>query len=1604
MAETNTQNIETHTGPEAREALRSPRAVSVAIEGVERALGQRDPMPDNLKEGDIISKDRERGEADKTVFLDFRDVTAHFAMLARLKAAQIDVSGMRDESMMREWVLANRQATYNEYFPMAVEQLTGAMRLFEQDVQDMLPLLPAKERAQLAVDRERIVLYMARVQLLLQERTKLASYREISKKIVDTRGNSSMSKQREELLERRRQLVASMTPESRAVVEQDEKDFDQMSFENYDDKRKAIFLAAQERFQRHVYGIENELIETLKGNPKGKDIPGAPKGFLPQLTYIKLLQARYTQIQQIQIEVAGSRQDVEQIKAAQAELGAIRRDAMQRMMALTQLLEAHQVSAAEISSMQEQFGARIDLDAHVSLPYKTTSPDAVHGQAEKIFEGRAGEPGTKQFHLDRLEAMVTTADTAFSPKGLEALTEESAMGITDNVDQLSKSIRSIATLKGILPENDATRSVNDWFDKVFPLYLNESLDAAVTADGTKATRAEKLQRIRQVILRFRDTGSVARFKSTIALIKALPPAEKFVGDDVQDGVMATLEKGRIDGNPVGMKVVVGGQEVTVNGATAYALLFRQMRRDSEEFNGSYREFLDGMDRVVDLRLGLIAEKNIIQDNWGMVSAILGTGAGVGLIGALAAPYVVKKGVGWASSGVKSGYKITTSSAGPLFVLQGARTYLDYQEWKEVSATIEADKTRMIAELRAAGFTPDATKDPDVFTYEHDGVKCTISIKEMDAAMQGKNTAAGMRTGASALELAYLARAGLLRSGGKAASAAGGRMIARAVPVFMVVEAVVETYTYTKNQKANRDFLSKCPAWLVAKLATKQTQYVDAGGNVRERSSIQQTIGNTPYEYLSTSSEAMISDVLTDDSDKNKAELRKKMVFAIMHKELEEYPELLESLYPAGRSALEMDQFYKGDFEEVFMKFFKARIYQSAKGNVSWEQAKQGRISGDSYVPSVLGRGETPDTPEVDVRAAIKEAAALTAAHMKEKAYAEALDLQKRFSALPEDKRDPTVARLVDESVRVSGSEVIMGKTLSESGVGAARETRVQKIADTLYAQAGYGEFSVDVSGLPGMRGSIDFSDAEAVRNAFVSSKALRMRMAETHARTFAERDDKNLNDNWSGTPYHLRIVTDQLAKTWDKPFDYGGLNVDTEVSFAQAASDFLRQEAGKPSLRPGLTMWDVLGASGEQPTAPALRAEITKDGVELFESEKGIAERRAAMKRSDRLEKELKTDAFVFETGGPDARMCNSLMVHASLLQGDLGPVVAVLFEGRKLKSGTEHSAVLGTFVFKDKNTGELTIAQSVAASGSVYKLGTRWIEGKFTFPDARTLQTKPGMDVLLKGIRTGEVDRAKQQEADAAASRARRLEADRTWNNATPERDSAVTAKEKIRSASLVQARKSASLSYVPGEYSRDDSTKTFYENPGDFRSNVDGWDITVKSLPEYPVYPSVGANDETSGKLIPEDHRRAKFHMKKDGKGYTMKAGFDTYPTFEKADQAIVRSVLTKRFDVSGHPNAKDPAFQKHVREHEVARIVDMATYEGNYAGSAEAVRGKLMSVIFPLYERCPDANRGQFLSALFDALSASNDKPVTWGRFGWGTYGAVVDAMKKFVDEAK
>ncbi len=1598
---TPTSSNEQFTSPEAREAVRSPHAMTSAIEGVEHALGQYVPLPENLSEMDVKRMREQLVDPTTFVYDDFRDVSRLAEAMARMKAGQLEKFNQGDPGNIREWVLANRQITFNQYLPTVIEQLTGAMRLFESDLHDMLLLLPANERADMLAERDRTVLYLQHIQTLLEERTKLAALYEVTMKLVAAKGGAEVyTKEIPALQARKAALLVGLRPSAAAAFEAYEKGSLAYEAESDATKKATIRTQVAEAYNKYVLSTENELIETIKGNPDGKDIPSAPKDFLPQRAYITLLQARYTQIQKIQIDIANSTQQPEAIKAAQAELGALRRDAMDRLFALTQHLEAHHVSAAELSALQGMFEHGVDPEAHISIPYDVTSPDYVHNVATNIFEGTRTEAGANDFHLQRLEAMVTTADTAFSPKGLEFLTEEGAMQAITNIDQLSGSIRSLMTLKGIVPENEATKSMNTWFDEVFPLYLAESLDSGVTADGKPATKEEKLQRVQAVVLRFRDGGSVAAMKKTLELLRTLPKSADAIGERVQPEVLNVLGSQRFDTSPLGQNVHINGVEVTVNTATAYALLHGQLRSDSNTFQSSYNDFLGEMDRLVDLRLGLIADRNIVQANWGKLSMILGGSSLVLYGGALAAPYVLSKTPGWAVDGVKAGYRLSTSRLAPFVAIQGARTYLDYQEWSEQAERVRSDRMRMIGELRASGFQEDHDAGEDMYTYEHDGVKCTVSVREFESVMDGKTNAAGVRFAASATELAYLVNAARL------SAKVGGRMVARAVPTLFMVEVAVETYQYHANQIANRQFLAKCPPWLVAKLASKSVQ-VDVGQEkIQERSSLQQSIGNTPYELLSTTSEAMLTDGMTHDPEANKRDIRTKMVFAILHDELREFPELREELYPGGMSALSMDEFFKGDFEDVFLKVFHARVYKAAKGNVLWDQAKDSRISGNSYIPSIptVGlRGETPDTSEVDVRSAIREAIAVTVAHMKEKRYVNALDLQKRYAALPAEKQDPRMKAFIDSSITMAGSAEIMGKPLAESGLKASRSTRIQHIVDTLYAQVAYDDFSVDVSDQPGMKGSINFADPDAVRTAFVADKAMRIRLGITNARTIEEEENKKLHDKWPGVPYHMRLMTDQVVNNLSDPVGYG-TTIDYDVSFALAASDNIRSELGKKSLRPPLTLLNVLGVSSKQQTPQALRDHITRDALELFEGEKGILGKRAAMSRDVRLEKYLETSAFVFTRDHPHARQCMSLFNDANRLKGDLGDVVAVLLEGKSLQSGTTHFAVLGTFVFRDPKTKEMTVAQIANVGGSVAGIsGSIVTSGTFTFPDIRTLQMKPGIDVLLQNISTAEVEREEGDTREREALKKKVQVRMDQWRQAAPVRADESDARTTERQKALERAKMGTEMMYVPGELTVDDRLGIVSDTGGDFRSMFNGLEVTT-NVPAYPEPPTIRANNQTSGVLSPETWDFSRFTASKDGKDYPYEVSFTNLKHFEAADQVLIRDVLTKRIDVTGHPKAKDEGFLKHVRRHEIERLTKMATYSSSWDKYAEEVRSKFTVEMVRLYEKCLDSKRQAFLSTLFDMLSRSPQAPIYNGRFFDHTYDTLVKDMKAFVESAQ
>lgn len=1599
MPPTPTSPNERLTTPEAREAIRSPHAMASAIEGVERALGAHVPLPENLTETDAKNMRETLGDPTAVVYDDFRDVTRMAEAMARMKAGQLEKFNRGDPAKVREWILANRQITFNQYLPEVIGQLCGAMRLFESDLNDMIPLLPEKERAEMFAERDRAVVYMRHLQTLIEERTKLAGLYEVTAKLVAAKGGAdAYKKEVPALLARKQELLAGLRPAARAAFDAYERQ--SLAYESERDpaKKAAMRGAASKEYNEFVLSTENELIETIKGNPKGKDMSSVPKDFLPQRAYIALLQARYTQIQKIQVDIANSKQDPEAIKAAQAELGAIRRDAMNRLFALTQQLEAHHVSAAELSALQNMFEHGVDPDSHVSLPPDATSPDRAHDVAAKIFEGTSTETGAKDFHLQRLEAMVSAADTAFSPDGLEALTEEGAMRAVTNVDQLSESIRSLMTLKGVMPENETTKGMNKWFDEVFPLYLAESLDNGVTADGKPATKEEKLRRIQAVVLRFRDSGAVVAMKKTLALLRALPASAGAVGEQVQEDVVQALGSRRFETSPVGTKVAVEGKEITVNTATAYALLHAQLRSDSDAFHGAYRDFLGEMDRLVDLRLGLIVDKNVVQANWGTVATILG-GSSLALYGgALAAPYVLSKAPGWTANAIKAGYRLSTSRLAPFVAVQGARTYIDYKAWGEQAERVRSDRMRMIAELRASGFEEDTEAGEDKYTYEHDGVKCTVSVKELSSSMDGKTNAAGVRFGTSAMELAYLLNAARL----------GGRVASRAVPVLIAVEITVETVVYAWNQNANRQFLAKCPPWLLAKLAAKKVLVDQGQDNVAEKSSLQQTIGSTPYEFLSTASEAMITDAVTADSNANKKDIRKKMVFAILHDELRAFPELRDELYPEGMTALAMDRFYKGDFDNVFLKVFQARVYKLAKGNVSWEQAKDGRISGENYLP-----GATPDTSEVDVRAAVREALSVAVAHAREKRYVDALDLQKRYATLPPEKQDARVKQMIDSAVATAGAAEIMGKPLSQSGLKASRSTRVEHIAETLHAEAGVDDFTVDVSDQPGMAGSVDFSNPDDIRAAFVSDKAMRMRLGAVHARTYAERDDKRLNDEWPGVPYHLRGVTDQAAKTLADPVGYGKYpSFDVELSFAQAASDNIRREIGEKTLRPSLGLLSALGASSDQLTAPQLREHITQDALRLIEGRKGVLQERAEMRRDAGLEERLKTNAFVFTCGYAPDNAYEAMLRGASALEKEFGPLVGVLFEGRKLASGTDHYAALATFVFQDPTTKQVIVAQSGLSSGSVVRVsGSPRVEGAHSFPDARTLQMKPGMDVLLKKIKTAETERETEEKTRIEKYKREQLENERQWREQQSQRDKAEKDRENLRLDALGRARSGGASRYVPGrltfakEYGTNASRA---EDAGDFHLFEDGWDVRT-TVPEYPVQASVNAVRETSGVMHPSTDGGDRFHFKaeKGGKSFTYSGvGFDNINSekFDDQDRKLMRAALTSRIDVSGHPYEKDEGFRKHVRRHEIERLTRMATYSSDGSDYAEAVRGKFTVEILDLYESCPDGKRREFLGLLYDKLSGSPKDPIYKGYWTTWSYGKIRDAMKEFVEKAE
>ncbi len=1525
------------TEPEAQQRADMPREqvpLSGAVSALEQALGKGRHPDEPISTGTI---DRDLSlDTQRTVYKDLEDLSYHNALKWRKKSMQLqkfieDIRPYERGEAHRELITANQAVTYNEYFPAVLRQLTEFTVRYDEEMESILPSLPPARREQLLAERAQALRYLEAVRSIVLDRLHFTNVIGLDEALYKSPNDLALKR----MLENE---FALLSPESREAIQR-ERDLNAQRQQEVKkpDRQKELLTDIFRNRNTHILDLENDLIETLKGNPEGKDLPGAPKDFLPQRLYLRLLQERYAQLRGLQVEIAGKKEWTEsERRAAQSTIALERRQRMSQMVGVTQLLAAHHVGMAELSAIQHQFGDEYVLDG-VSRPLKVTTDEKTREKVDKSIDG------TRVFHLERLQGMLTEVDRAFNPKGLKNLSDAGVMELLKKVDGLSGVIRGL--MFAGMPEGETKKSMGQWMDTHLPLAITEALESDVGPDGRPLSKAKKMESIVKVIKRFRDAQSVQRYRETLTILQTMPKPGEFVMEDLQMDVINATQGQRF-AKPPEKITTSDGTAVTVNGATATVLMLRQMKSDAEMFAESYGEFLREMEDLVDIRLSLIAEVNRIADSWKIVVGSLGIGAGAALVlpwiaagsGGTIALWTLRKTPAALRMLVKSPREAAKLLAPGKIIgtaavaLQAYRMYEDFQEIGEIRKGLDTERARMIAQIRSAGFEPDPASQEERFTYRDGGTEVAVNIRDLSDAREGQVTSQIMRTGGDAIELFQIIRA--LRA---------GTTFLRAAPPVIAVEVVVETVCYGIDQKSDRTFLGRCPAWLLAKI------------------DVQNTIGDSPYGILATASELMQTDIITKESTKNKEDIRQKMLFVLLQQELSEIADVQQSLFPRGIHPRELDAFFQGDFQKVLLPYYALRLHQLSDGALTLPNAQNNRVGNGSILPA-----RTPEVSLLNVRRALREAALVCAEHKREKEY---MSAQKALASVRSDpERDDLTIGILQTAVQQLGKSKVLGATLEsvprEALPSQGDPTRIERLVALLSAQVQHGNWNIPAQSIPGVGLSLDFGNGKAVIERMVTDPALRMQIQAVYPRTLTERYNA-AGKEWHDLAFYTSLPRLQLPSTV-------GRSTNDDLSFASGAADNIRGELSRKNITAPPTVSGVLlgGSSGNQATTEHAYDRITRDGIDLVESNPNIAMQRTHLQENAELGQQLYSRSgyqpLVLTTGSPDVQICRTLgnIGVPKEYRGSL-PLQAVVFEQKSFQKHTG-AMVLATYIFGDPLRGEIFVTQRASAQSPLARSGPRATDG---FPRAFTaqeLENKPGFSQMLNAVRTKMRLHAMQERMQEIQQEMQRPERMRKEEEDRSEY-------RNKREEAIQQSQESESYVLVPGKNPSDPSE--YWRRFGD--------QILSIAVPYRGA--SLGEGKKLLSGVIQPDGEDAIFVRIRDKNGNEIRTlNLSNAASMERLipdDRTLLRTALTT--PVIGQESES------------LMRIIRLFPRQIYIPGTIASLRYKqhfympeLMDALLPLYKETENTKRAEFLAELFDRLQnqriineKSNGEILTW-----------------------
>lgn len=602
-----------------------------------------EPVPEDVSENELIEMQSKniRDNSFENFNEQFRNNELIYRRASLQRVARFSSEDTPSEESTNELIVANQAATYHEYFQSTVNHVLGVLLDYEAMRKDIHSVPFSLQK-----DERKMEVYIDALQGALSERVAFANVLLLDAQIAQSTGNAKVAIQK-----KRDILVSELTGVSQKAV-------------NSDTDAK----------WRRGNALNQRIIDLLSGN---HGIQGLEKGFLPQKLYIDLLKIRYKELLERQKAIA---RDPNNIKAQsrleklklkhklaekdgigeftdtdEVDLASVRKqlqdknkefdrlangrsEVIDELISLTDTLAEYQLDQAELATIQNQFGEKVDLTGAAD-PRPDTTPDFIKKAIDENIELRSNH------HADTMTSMLDSVEENLLDSGLKEHVEDfSNKKGREIVRKVAKSISKFVTIP--VPE---AGGMKEYMQDALTESLDESLGWPPGKDNWEDLTPKEQENVQKkaksvldAIEEF-DKSTITRMRETVTVVKEMPPASTFVGEEIPDPLPNI---GRITQKNKDNLIEKHG------GAIVYAALFDQMEEDfgsaesGKGFLGEYAGFLHKINDNIDTHIDVGAALQRISSSYGgiarglLLAALAILGAGL-LTGVLAAKYAGK---------------------------------------------------------------------------------------------------------------------------------------------------------------------------------------------------------------------------------------------------------------------------------------------------------------------------------------------------------------------------------------------------------------------------------------------------------------------------------------------------------------------------------------------------------------------------------------------------------------------------------------------------------------------------------------------------------------------------------------------------------------------------------------------------------------------------------------------------------------------------------------------------------------------------------------------------------------------------------------------------